>query len=798
MNPNFKVLSGIDFSSNFKTIKTMYDSNTATCLDECDKTNNCDVVKVFGGPGKEENQCKLIDASGVISCENDPDGDESKFYVKNNIEGLDTCIDNPFVKNLSTPNVNEFNMFTNKEYVNDQYYLPASKINHHTRFSLQDIDVKMPIANWGKSVKCRIPFHGDLLNSVIVEIKLPKMTVPGVYWRRFTGNYLLRRAQLIIDNIQIAEHYQLTAIIENGQDFKKPNFEKMITPPLYDPDQPVKEHTLYMRLNFWFCKDYFNSIPLLSLTNRQVEISIDLADINFLLLTTLDSEYSPMQVQKSEQTKLNIAQYSDTHKPELTLLCKYIFLESIERSKFINSRLIYNVTYSIDKFFSNVNNLDVPLPVESYLKEIQFIFVNSFGYTYNPLNSIYITDISDFDATTIYHISNDTITSDVDWINNKYVVSDNAIYHTPDFMSTKTTGFFKFDRSTKDSQNNHIIVTLKSINLLTTLDVTVNNFLINSQPFFHVNQNTPILRLLHIRKKNSQFEFTKDIDIVSGVSGLNKNPTYFNLIENNSTTLTELNSNGVLDIQGKYFYIIHIYGSLPGSLVAIKPVPSIAQNKIDTIDKDKIYENTIFIANIKAPVPDIQIQLNSPYATIGPLSLKEIIVHDLYDERSLNSRDYKHHTYRRKYARTSNFRNTTLLFSDSNQPHIPYVFEQNNTTNPNDLTDYIYPSVRPFSHKRPNINNPANNRTHSKVQKQRTSTSIMNTELAQLPIFRLKFSLNPTSSQPSGHIIANDKWTISCTDTQDNTSTFNLLLVLLIQDTLIVQNNTLYFNKFKF
>ena len=799
MDTNYHFLSGVNINSKSDKIKTM-NSSTDQCLKECTTLgNDCDFVKIQpmvpGNAAEKGSRCDLFSASGkIITCDKDQNNNNTSLYIKNNIEGIKKCKEDPFVKNSSTPNVNDFEMFRNKEYVNDNYYLPSSKIKQHTRFSVQDIDVKMPIAKWGSTVKCKIPFHGDLLNDVLVEIKLPKMTIPALYWKRFTGNLMINRAYFIIDNIKIAEHFHQTNIIENGHMFKKPNFEKMMSPPLYDPNQSTKFDILYCRLNFWFCKDYFNSLPLICLNNRQIEISIELSNILPLLLTTNDSEYSPLEVQKDDQTIKEIKKFEAVNTPELTLLCKYVYLNQLERSIFIKNKLIYNITYTFDKYFPNVNSVNIPIPLQSYVKEIQFIFKNNFGHSYNPLQTIYITNFSDFNSNKIYYISSETnsITSDIDWFDNNYKVSDSAVYYALPNSQT-SSGFFTFHSSTTNSNGDHILITLVNIDF-SKKNVHIENFTNNSSElFFTKDQTSPTIRFVHIKKEQNNLIFTKEVNIISGICQVQDNAKYYNILYYNDKSITDLQEQNI-NSEGNFFYIIHIYGSIPGTLVAIKPVPDVSNSQLTVINKtETYYEDTIFILNTKAPIPALQIEIKSPYANLGPYSLQQLYIHDLSDARTVQHPCNTNQKTIRKYARTSTFKNGSLLFSDSKQIPNPYIFQQSNAINPNDLSNYEYPSI--ITKRIPQNN--TDEFSSIRIKKQRAAQSVMNTEILHLPVFRIPFSLNPISSQPSGHILVDDKWTVSVNDINDNTSSFNLFINIVIQDIIVIQNNTLYFQKFK-
>ena len=798
-------------------------SSPQICLDTCNKSSKCSVVnsytKLSDSQQSTITDCNLyeIQDNSSIKCsksttglnletiEKTTDTDSlgerdtlgERWWIKKNVKGAasDTCNSTVgvFTKNSYTPNVNDFDMFQYKEYVNDLYYLPTKKILNHTKFSMQDIDVRMPVCNWGETVTCDIPYHGDLLNSIFVEIKLPKMNIPGLFYRRMCGHYIIQHAYLLIDNQRIAHHYSFTNFIDNGYEIKQPNFEKMITPPLYDPLKDTgDDNTLYTKLNFWFCKDYFNSLPLLCLKNRKIQLSIQIANLSFLLLTTDDIEYSPFEKSKTSFQINEIQKFSQQKSPEISLLCKYIFLEKIERSKFIQNKLIYNMNYSIEKFYFNTNNINLPLPVSSHVKELQLVFLNEFYYSYNPLETININNISDLNQIQLYYIQSNKITKQMNYINNQTVPSLDFAVSLPTNTLILSEGFYQYDKNSIetviDSNGQTVVdkITLINLNNSNTF-VTLNNFTNTLDPnnslFFTVDQIDPKYRFIHmIRSSTGQYTYTNDIDIVNNQQIIRAKNSYFTVIPHTDNDIQALDALNFYQ-NNRFFYVYDIEGSKPGSKVVLIPGPDYSSQGVTNPFSSPQFIN---ILNTKAPEPDISISVESPYASFGPYSLKQLYLNDLNDPRSIRSRDYHRQKYRKVYARTSNNKNCNLLFSDDVPIESPTIFQNAGSPNPNDISNYIYKSrLTPIAATSKNS-----------IRKQRSRVSIMNNELLQLTVFRIPFSLDPLSNESSGHINIDDKWQLRINDKQNQFNTYNIMLNIIIEDFLIIQNNSLYFQKY--
>ena len=57
---------------------------------------------------------------------------------------------------IHTPNVEDFRMFKNKPFTKPIY---ENKVNQHTNFGFEDINVNVPNVSWGEIVNIPIPMY---------------------------------------------------------------------------------------------------------------------------------------------------------------------------------------------------------------------------------------------------------------------------------------------------------------------------------------------------------------------------------------------------------------------------------------------------------------------------------------------------------------------------------------------------------------------------------------------------------------------------------------------------------------
>jgi hypothetical protein len=124
------------------------------------------------------------------------------------------------------------------------------------------------------------------------------------------------------------------------------NYDKMIgnVPELYTFDDKIKDsYILYIPLQFWFCKHYGLSIPLISLNFHDVRLTVELKKIE-----------ECCYVEESEISFFNFIGMYNINLKEISLYTDYIYLDSDERKRFAQSSHEYLIDQIQINDFNNV------------------------------------------------------------------------------------------------------------------------------------------------------------------------------------------------------------------------------------------------------------------------------------------------------------------------------------------------------------------------------------------------------------------------------------------------------------
>jgi len=205
----------------------------------------------------------------------------------------------------------------------------------HTNFSLESIEQTFNgQADFGRRVTCTISRNGDLAYRTYLQVTLPEINQTmgpagkpgtggagrGVYarWLDCPGEQLISQVEVEIGGQRIDRQYgdwmhiwqQLTLTTDQEDGYNKMigNTTQLtfITDPLFaDVDGPcdssapdavcaprnaLPETTLYVPLQFWYCRNPGLALPLIALQYHEVKINLDLRPIDECLwaVTTLD------------------------------------------------------------------------------------------------------------------------------------------------------------------------------------------------------------------------------------------------------------------------------------------------------------------------------------------------------------------------------------------------------------------------------------------------------------------------------------------------------------------------------
>lgn len=161
----------------------------------------------------------------------------------------------------------------------------------HTNFTAEAIPqpfINQP--NFGKKSTCILSKDADLAGKTCIVVTLPKVQTLNddkakFAWVKRVGFALIKSVEIEINGKIIDRHYGewLNLWAELTGDIvceKSVGFKKMIgdIPELTDYTDNKDEYTLYIPLQFWFCKSSSGAIPLVSLQFSEIKINVEFRD----------------------------------------------------------------------------------------------------------------------------------------------------------------------------------------------------------------------------------------------------------------------------------------------------------------------------------------------------------------------------------------------------------------------------------------------------------------------------------------------------------------------------------------
>lgn len=235
----------------------------------------------------------------------------------------------------------------------------------HTNFAMESIEQTFSgQADFGRRVTCTISRNGDLAYRTYLQVTLPEINqsmknssgAQGVYarWMDFIGEQLVAQVEVEIGGQRIDRQYgdwmhiwnQVTLTSEQQRGYFKmignttqltyitdPAFASVAGPcaasgaptQVCAPRNALPETTLYVPLQFWFCRNPGLALPLIALQYHEVKINLDLRPIGECLwaVNSIGASSGTVTVTTAYQQSLVAA----------SLYVDYIFLDTDERRK---------------------------------------------------------------------------------------------------------------------------------------------------------------------------------------------------------------------------------------------------------------------------------------------------------------------------------------------------------------------------------------------------------------------------------------------------------------------------------
>ena len=228
----------------------------------------------------------------------------------------------------------------------------------HTNFAMESIEQTFSgQADFGRRVTCTISRNGDLAYRTYLQVTLPEINQSSAAyarWMDYIGEQLVAQVEVEIGGQRIDRQYgdwmhiwnQVTLSSEQQRGYFKmignttqltyitdPSFAGVNGPcaasggpsQVCAPRNALPETTLYIPLQFWFCRNPGLALPLIALQYHEVKINLDLRPIGECLwaVSSLAATSGSVSATAAYQQSLVAA----------SLYVDYIVLDTAERRK---------------------------------------------------------------------------------------------------------------------------------------------------------------------------------------------------------------------------------------------------------------------------------------------------------------------------------------------------------------------------------------------------------------------------------------------------------------------------------
>ena len=200
----------------------------------------------------------------------------------------------------------------------------------HTNFAIEAIQQTFNgNPGYGNTVNCQISRNGDLINRMYLQVDVPCIKSGGTdNYVNYLGLRLLKSVVIEIGGQQIDKHYSDWMYIWNELSLptgKRYAYDKMVGADTNDTTGTAgggTTTTLYVPLEFWFCRNVGLALPLIALQYHEVKVKIEF------------EQKSNCIVKSDGDIGANATANDFDDLKEISLWVDYIFLDTDERRRF--------------------------------------------------------------------------------------------------------------------------------------------------------------------------------------------------------------------------------------------------------------------------------------------------------------------------------------------------------------------------------------------------------------------------------------------------------------------------------
>ena len=250
----------------------------------------------------------------------------------------------------------------------------------HTNFSMESIEQTFNgTADFGKRVTCTVSRNGDLIHRVYLQVTLPTVesTTSSQFfrWVNYIGHVLIKQVEVEIGGQRIDKHYGDWLTIWNELTIApglSSGYDNMVGNTIHLTGTGLtgtKATTLYVPLQFWFCRNPGLALPLIALQYHEVKINLEFRPKNECYVSTSGSSgCGTAQVGGLDAFCVPSLEHA-------ALFIDYIYLDTDERRRMAQASheyLIDQLQFTGDE--STVNtNVKVKLNFNHPVKELVWV-----------------------------------------------------------------------------------------------------------------------------------------------------------------------------------------------------------------------------------------------------------------------------------------------------------------------------------------------------------------------------------------------------------------------------------------
>ena len=285
----------------------------------------------------------------------------------------------------------------------------------HTNFSMESIEQTFNgMCDFGRRVQCTIARNGDLAYRTYFQVTLPEVNQSDASfarWLDFPGEHMISMVEVEIGGQRIDRQYgdymhiwnQLTSTAEQEAGYHKmvgqttqltyltdPSFADVQAPCATGapcntcaPRNALPETTLYVPLQFWYCRNPGLALPLIALQYHEVKINLEVRALDECLWAVNDvgtgslaaDGYTGAGLKCTEGSTNKAAAAYTKSLVAASLYVDYVFLDTDERRRMAQNPheyLIEQLQFTGDESVGSSSN-KIKLNFNHPCKEIVFV-----------------------------------------------------------------------------------------------------------------------------------------------------------------------------------------------------------------------------------------------------------------------------------------------------------------------------------------------------------------------------------------------------------------------------------------